>query len=607
MEIRRRSGCLKRFLLPVLAVAANVAAIAAPPAAPSDVVVFAPGYGRPHLAWKDNSSDETRFFVEVYAAQDGSFVTSSESRPNIEVTRFTGGEGGAFIFRIRAEKGAEVSAWVQADPFTVPNADFSMGVPDGSGQSHALPSQEGLGGIEGDPVEFTIPKVGAVVPTSYFLEGFPDGFAIDNTGKITGTMPPAGVSTRGFYGAIAGGVTYKQIFNFRSESAETVPLVVDPIPPASVTAGSSASVELNDIFINPEWPSLVRFNTTLGSFNAVLSKLATPLTVANFLSYLRKGDYTTSVIHRSSSDFVVQGGGFNQLADRTSADWKPFSTVTPVRNEPGFTNERGTIAMAKVGGDPDSATSQWFVSTGVTNPANLDFQNSGFTAFGKVLDNGMDVVDAINDLPIKTYNVRLQGSGTQSLSGIPVNNPTPPSTLTAAFEVVLQSVEELETLTYSVESNSNPSVVTAAIGGRLLNLAGLAVGTSTIVVKATDAEMETVLGSIEVTVTPAPPPPPPADTTAPTTRITAPGTKGKLPDSGKLRIAGSATDNKALSRWQYRLNGKGWKLGGSLAGTSASFAKKISGFRLNANTLEIRVYDSSGRVSATVKRKITLK
>ena len=140
----------------------------------------------------------------------------------------------------------------------------------------------------------------------------------------------------------------------------------------------------------------VRFNTNVGSFDVDLFEDTTPQTVMNFLFYLNRGDYVGSFIHRSDPGFVVQGGGFYP-------DGSPIATVAPVINEPGHSNLRGTIAMAKLAGDPNSATSQWFFN--LSDNVGLDTNNGGFTVFGEVLGNGMDIVDQIAGLDI------VDGSG----------------------------------------------------------------------------------------------------------------------------------------------------------------------------------------------------
>ena len=147
--------------------------------------------------------------------------------------------------------------------------------------------------------------------------------------------------------------------------------------------------------------TIVRVDTPLGSFSIDLLEEQAPNTVANFLAYLRDGSYDNAIIHRSSHGFIVQGGGFT-FADN---EFAAVPTKPPVVNEFGLSNVRGTVAMAKVGGDPDSATSQWFVNV-EDNSANLDGQNGGFTVFGQVLGNGMQLVDTLNS--IARYN--LDGS-----------------------------------------------------------------------------------------------------------------------------------------------------------------------------------------------------
>lgn len=141
----------------------------------------------------------------------------------------------------------------------------------------------------------------------------------------------------------------------------------------------------------------VRIQTPLGDIEIELFDAQKPQTVTNFLNYVSDGDYQSSFIHRSVPGFVIQGGGFTYKASNIAA----LPLDPPVQNEPGLSNLRGTIAMAKVAGDPNSATSQWFINLG-NNSAELDGQNGGFTVFGQVVGNGMEVVDAIAALPV--YN-----------------------------------------------------------------------------------------------------------------------------------------------------------------------------------------------------------
>lgn len=142
--------------------------------------------------------------------------------------------------------------------------------------------------------------------------------------------------------------------------------------------------------------TVVRFQTVLGDIDVRLYDEATPLTVANFLNYVLNGDYDDSFFHRSDPGFIIQGGGFTY--DDQTGD-SPVPANDPVMNEPGISNLRGTLAMAKISGLPDSATNQWFFSVD-NNSQNLDNQNGGFTVFGRVIGDGMTVVDEINSLDI---------------------------------------------------------------------------------------------------------------------------------------------------------------------------------------------------------------
>ncbi len=142
--------------------------------------------------------------------------------------------------------------------------------------------------------------------------------------------------------------------------------------------------------------TIVRFKTMLGDFNVQLYDTDAPGTVANFLSYVNSGRYKDSFFHRLVPDFVLQGGGFTSSS--------PVDTFGSITNEfdPSRSNLRGTLAMAKLGGDPNSATSQFFINLG-DNSGNLDNQNGGFTVFGEVMGNGMAVVDDL--AAVRTFDI----------------------------------------------------------------------------------------------------------------------------------------------------------------------------------------------------------
>jgi peptidyl-prolyl cis-trans isomerase A (cyclophilin A) len=140
----------------------------------------------------------------------------------------------------------------------------------------------------------------------------------------------------------------------------------------------------------------VQFQTVMGDFEVNLYDKATPKTVENFLAYVTAGDYKNTVVHRAIPNFVVQAGGFKFVDKLPLVAVEPRETVI---NEPVFANKRGTIAMAKQDGNPDSATNQWFFNV-QDNSKNLDQQNSGFTVFGEITGNGMGIIDSILNLNI---------------------------------------------------------------------------------------------------------------------------------------------------------------------------------------------------------------
>ena len=134
--------------------------------------------------------------------------------------------------------------------------------------------------------------------------------------------------------------------------------------------------------------------TPLGDIEFELLTEDAPNTVANFLQYIQSSKYYKSFVHRSEPGFLIQGGGFTFKAGYP-AGIIPFA---PIANEFKVSNTRGTVAMSKLDGNPDSAMSQWFINL-ADNSATLDVENGGYTVFGRVI-SGMDVADAIAQLQI---------------------------------------------------------------------------------------------------------------------------------------------------------------------------------------------------------------
>ncbi|MCB1092926.1 MAG: peptidylprolyl isomerase, partial [Verrucomicrobiae bacterium] len=191
----------------------------------------------------------------------------------------------------------------------------------------------------------------------------------------------------------------------------SLPTLIAPIPELQATWEGGALDLANYFGLPGVTGPIYQVETSLGSFNIEMLADDAPNTVANFTAYVDAGHYQNLLIHRSAPGFVIQTGGYKATLPPQSV-----TSFGAINNEFGISNTRGTLAMAKLGGDPNSATNQWFVNL-ANNSANLDNQNGGFTVFARVLGTGMSVPDAIAAVPI--YNA---GSPFDSL---PLRNMQP--------------------------------------------------------------------------------------------------------------------------------------------------------------------------------------
>ncbi|HYJ06028.1 MAG TPA: peptidylprolyl isomerase, partial [Chthoniobacterales bacterium] len=292
------------------------------------------------------------------------------------------------------------------------------------------------------------------------------------------------------------------------------PTVTNPIADFTVYAATPArSIDLATVFTDPDVSNAVRMTTVLGTFDIALFGQQKPITVANFLKYVNEGRYfkfdpnngqtASSFIHRSIPGFIIQGGGFLGTVNGGNTQIEPTAVLTfpPIQNEPGISNTRGTIAMAQFGPDANSATSQWFINLANNTP--LDVRSGGmnpagpYTVFGRVVNNGMTVVDAIAAEP--RYN--FSGAG-PDFANLPLRNYNGSSAVQVSNLVSIPGIAQISPLAFSASSdNAN---VTVTVSGTKLLVGGNQVGSANITVTGTDFDGATIQDTFAVNVIAAP-------------------------------------------------------------------------------------------------------
>ena len=151
--------------------------------------------------------------------------------------------------------------------------------------------------------------------------------------------------------------------------------------------------------------SKVKLTTNHGDIVLQLNAEKAPITVANFIEYVKAGHYENTVFHRVIGNFMIQGGGF-EPGMKEKKDKRPS-----IQNEAdnGLPNEKYTVAMARTM-EPHSASAQFFIN--VADNAFLDpGRDAGYAVFAKVV-NGMDVVDQI---------VNSQTTTKQGMQNVPID------------------------------------------------------------------------------------------------------------------------------------------------------------------------------------------
>ena len=156
------------------------------------------------------------------------------------------------------------------------------------------------------------------------------------------------------------------------------------------------SVILNDLgyaeYLSMNNPVVTITVKDIGDIKLQLFPSVAPISVDNFIKYIQDGAYENNEFHRVIANFMIQGG---QLEE-------PVCSIEgEMTNNPGtdFTNElkhyKGVLSMARVGGNYDSGSSQFFIMHNYTQ--SLDNE---YASFGGVV-NGFHIVDYIASLQVE--------------------------------------------------------------------------------------------------------------------------------------------------------------------------------------------------------------
>ena len=302
------------------------------------------------------------------------------------------------------------------------------------------------------------------------------------------------------------------LFSVSAQNAP--PVVASPIGDFTEYAGAPfRSIELSSVFSDPDASNAVRFTTVLGNIDIALYGQQKPITVTNFLKYVDQGRFflfdstahqtASSFIHRSIAGFIIQGGGYIGTVNPSPTPGSANNALKPtqvllfprIQNEPGISNKRGTIAMAQNGSDPDSAKSEWFINLADNSNLDVRFNNAGpYTVFGRVVGNGMTVVDAIAAVP--RFNAGAP------FDNLPLRNYASPNPVKVANLVSIPSISQIPPLSFSAMSDS--SNVSVALSGTKLLVTGNTVGTAHVTVTATDLDGATISQTFTVNVVAAP-------------------------------------------------------------------------------------------------------
>ena len=197
---------------------------------------------------------------------------------------------------------------------------------------------------------------------------------------------------------------------------------VDP-DPTSTIAKWQKTYTAGDFGIRNKKDPFVEFTFSTGeSIRLELYPTVAPISVDNFITYVKEDFYVGTAFHRIIEGQMIQCGGFeikdNKYVQKTATHdaIKGEFLANGVNNT--LSHTRGVISMARTSAN-DSATSQFFICSDTVSG-----WNGSYAAFGRVIDmESMTVVSRLEKIKTGTEDL-YYGETPYSATDVPTTRVT---------------------------------------------------------------------------------------------------------------------------------------------------------------------------------------